>query len=518
MTFQARPEGIFLNGIRLNIFGVNWFGAEISGCPHGLWSVSWRSVLDDFMVKQGVNMIRFPMSVEMALDMDASVPDHINYDQNPDLRGLTSGQVMDKIFDGCRERGILVMPNFHRLKSGEEIPELWYRDPDFPESKVISAWSNVVRRYINNPYVFAVDLKNEPHGRATWHVGNPATDWADACERMGNAILKVNPNILVVVEGLDTSSHDSTRGLGAYWGEMLDGVRVYPVKLSVPDRVVYSPHSYGPDVFMMDFYRDPNVFPANMPDIWARKFHFIAKERLGCVLIGELGGRYEPGTLDEKWHDAFTSFVANDPYLKGSVCIWAFNANSGIDTKGLVKDDWKTVDTRKMEVYKKMCPNPTSIKDAFAVQMPQQSTVVMNQQTSTAAAVQPQSVTTTTTTQKPPKPPTNTPSVLVNPTTVWVENGVEFTRYELTVKNTTNKPMIAKDVSVKINLTDVKKQSVRQSWGCALASNAITMPNWMLRLEPGKEWTFGVIVSGTNVAKATFSLIQKAEKPPTNKK
>lgn len=494
LSFEARPQGIFLNGNRLNLFGVNWFGAEISGCPHGLWSVSWKSVLDGFMTKHGVNMIRLPMSVEMALDMDVRVPEHINYSVNPDLQGLTAGKVLDKIMDGCRERGILVMPVFHRLKSGEEIPELWYREPDFPESKVIKAWLNVVQRYRNNPYMFAVDLKNEAHGRATWHVGDPATDWADACERMGNAILKENPKLLVVVEGIDRSSDASTKGLGAYWGEMLDGVRAYPVKLCVPNRVVYSPHTYGPDVFFMQFYKDAS-FPANMPDIWTKKFQYICRDNLGCVLIGELGGRYEAGSLDEKWHEAFASFVANDPALCGSICIWAYNANSGNDTKGLVKDDWTTVDTRKMELYRKMCPSPTSILTLLSSPVPAKPVV--------AVATKPPVV-------KPAVSVTNATNVTSTSTATWVEGGVEFTRYDLCVKNTTRDAW--RSLRVEVKFVDRAKQNIKQSWGCAAIppnTNIVGLPDWMSSLEPGKEWTFGMIVQGTNFGKPSFSLVQK---------
>ena len=37
---------------------------------------------------------------------------------------------------------------------------------------------------------------------------------------------------------------------GIWWGENLVGARTQPVVLSVPGRLVYSPHVYGPSVFM----------------------------------------------------------------------------------------------------------------------------------------------------------------------------------------------------------------------------------------------------------------------------
>jgi len=48
-----------------------------------------------------------------------------------------------------------------------------------------------------------IDLKNEPHGAATWGMNSPSTDWNSAAERAGAAVLKANPNILIFVEGVE---------------------------------------------------------------------------------------------------------------------------------------------------------------------------------------------------------------------------------------------------------------------------------------------------------------------------
>ncbi len=66
---------------------------------------------------------------------------------------------------------------------------------------------------------------------ATWG-GNPATDWHAAAERGGNAVLSVNPELLIFVEGI------------SYAGD-LTGVAQLPVKLNVPNRLVYSAHDYS---------------------------------------------------------------------------------------------------------------------------------------------------------------------------------------------------------------------------------------------------------------------------------
>jgi len=44
-------------------------------------------------------------------------------------------------------------------------------------------------------------------------------------------------------------------------------VAKYPVELNVPNRVVYSPHDYGPGVSGQSWFTDP-TFPNNLPSLW----------------------------------------------------------------------------------------------------------------------------------------------------------------------------------------------------------------------------------------------------------
>ena len=49
-----------------------------------------------------------------------------------------------------------------------------------------------------------MDLHNEPHDPACWGCGDTTIDWRLAAERAGNAVLGVNPNLLIFVEGIQT--------------------------------------------------------------------------------------------------------------------------------------------------------------------------------------------------------------------------------------------------------------------------------------------------------------------------
>jgi aryl-phospho-beta-D-glucosidase BglC (GH1 family) len=68
----------------------------------------------------------------------------------------------------------------------------------------------------NDDTILAIDLKNEPHGKrgytatapslmAKWDNSTDENNWKYAAEKCGKAILKANPNLLIVVEGLNNT-------------------------------------------------------------------------------------------------------------------------------------------------------------------------------------------------------------------------------------------------------------------------------------------------------------------------
>ncbi len=349
MEFFTKESDIFYQGKKVNIKGVNWFGMETSQmCPHGLWSVSMSSVFD-FLVKNSFNAIRLPFSTELALNMDTLKCESINTAENPSLANITAGKMMDIFINECKQRGILVLLDMHRLKGSEGITELWYNN-EFTEDLVIKAWLEVVKRYTSFPNVFAVDLKNEPHGIATWG-GDSKTDWASASERIGNAILKVNPKLLIFVEGVQTGPE----GENTWWGGSLTGVHKRPIKLSVDNKVVYSPHVYGPDVHLQPYFEDKD-FPKNLRPIWERQWAFLKTQNKGACVIGEWGGFSRDNTKDKIWQEELASFL-NEKGMH-SWFYWCVNPNSG-DTGGLLAEDWKTPIQNKLVITTKACPSPT---------------------------------------------------------------------------------------------------------------------------------------------------------------
>ena len=325
----------------IRISGLNWSGFETSNyAPHGLWARNWETMLDQIK-EQGYNVIRLPFSNAM---LKQSVkPSRIDYTLNPDLEGLTSPQVMDKIIAGAETRSIKIILDNHRSTpgTGPESGGLWYTT-EYPENTWIEDWKMLASRYKDSNAVIGVDLRNEPYG-ACWGCGDPSKDWRLAAEKAGNAVLEVNPNLLIIVEGI--SLYD---GQHTWWGGNLMGAKDHPIRLRVPGRLVYSIHEYPETIFQQPWFKDSN-YPNNLPSVWDKYWGYLIKENIAPVLIGEFGTRYET-ERDRQWLQALQSYIQK---YQLNWTYWSLNPNSG-DTGGLLLDDWTSVHQAKWEVLKQI--------------------------------------------------------------------------------------------------------------------------------------------------------------------
>jgi endoglucanase len=351
------------NGIEVVFTGVNWFGFETSNrCPHGLWSRDYKGVL--LQIRQmGFNCIRLPFSDKILEPgcMPSSISFYgtdlfvnvANGKINQELQGKTSLQVLDIIMEKCRELSIgVILDNHSRDPDGYMNEKVWYT-ADVPEALWIQNWTSLAKRYKDNDALVGCDLDNEPHGKqadggSEWGTGVPATDWRLAAERCGNAILSANPRVLIVVEGVEQVGSD-----GYWWGGNLSGAKGAPVRLSNPQKLVYSAHDYGPEVFVQTWFDDPS-FPANLEAVWDAHFGYLVKENIAPVLIGEFGIR-DQGSFNGREGTWFKTLMA---YLKNrfSWTFWCYNPNSG-DTGGLLEYDWLTTVKWKLDLLAPYC-NP----------------------------------------------------------------------------------------------------------------------------------------------------------------
>jgi endoglucanase len=324
-------------GAVVRITGINWFGLETPNyAPHGLWQRSLSSMIDQ-IASLGFNTIRLPFCSQ--LFDQTSTPNGIDLSQNPQLRGKSGLEIMDAVITEARARGLKVILDRHRPSSSQQS-ELWYTG-QYAEQRWIDDWRMLARRYLGDTTVIGFDLHNEPHGPATWGTGDMATDWRLAAQRAGDAILTINPELLIFVEGVE-----NVGGQFYWWGGNLRGARAAAVALQVPDQVVYSPHDYPASVYAQSWFSDPS-YPTNLDRIWGDNWGYLVVEDRAPIMLGEFGTRFET-QVDRQWLERLAGYIGANGL---SFTYWSWNPNSG-DTGGILQDDWVTVRQDKMAVLR----------------------------------------------------------------------------------------------------------------------------------------------------------------------
>jgi len=363
-------------GATVRLTGLNWFGMETDNKTfHGLWaSVTWKDQLDH-MAQLGYNTIRVPFSGD-ALKSGAKATG-INDYVNPDLIGLSPLEILDRVVDHAGRKGMRILLDRHRPSSGGQTP-LWYT-ASVSEASMIADWEMLAKHYAGNTTVIGADLFNEPHAEGTapngtgacWGCGDPERDWRLAAQRIGNAILKVQPKWLIVVEGVSCPSGGSPNVWDSepddpmecgWWGGNLSAAKQYPVKLDVADQLVYSAHEYGISVYDRQPWFKESDFPNNLPAVWDHFWGYLQKENTAPVLIGEFGSTLAD-PLDTQWLTKLMSYMGSGTSGM-SFTYWSWNPNSG-DTGGIVGDDWQTVNQAKQKILSPYLvpPVPTSGPD-----------------------------------------------------------------------------------------------------------------------------------------------------------
>ena len=102
-------------------------------------------------------------------------------------------------------------------------------------------------------------------------------------------MLAICPRWLIVVEGVGNNNKacgHAGHG-GCWWGENILGQLRAPITLSLPDRLVLSPHVYGHGNHP---YMHGRGFPRNMPGVWTDHWFGVAVATGVPVVLGEWGG------------------------------------------------------------------------------------------------------------------------------------------------------------------------------------------------------------------------------------
>ncbi len=323
----------------VRISGLNWSGFETANrVPGGLDLQDYRAILRTIRAN-GYNTVRIPLSNEVV--EAPTVPSRIAFENaqgsiNADLRDLDSMEILDHIVRAARDAGLKVILDNHRSEAGSSAQEsgLWYTDR-YPESAWIADWQHLAARFQGDSTVIGMDLRNEPHnaarGGACWDCGGE-TDWHLAATRAGNAILRVNPRLLIFVEGVDEAGGSTT-----WWGGNLAGVRQSPIHLAIPGRLVYSAHVYGPTEYQQPWFNAATT-PASLASLWRHDWAFISESNLAPVWIGEFGAPNTDTDLESRipgsegqWFSALVGFLQTH-----SAIGWTYWGANGEDRYALL--------------------------------------------------------------------------------------------------------------------------------------------------------------------------------------
>jgi endoglucanase len=301
------------------------------------------------MLKQiadiGFNTVRVPFSLEALGSSTTSGIDFAN-GRNAELKGKTPLQVLDAVITEAARHGLMIILDNHSQADDGYMYPLWFGQAGYTEADWIAMWKKLAARYADQQNVIAFDLKNEPHGSASWGTGG-SNDWRRAAQVAGNAVLRVNPRMLIVIEGIEAPVAGGTLERH-WWGGNLEGVRKHPVRLDLPNRVIYSPHEYGPEVFAQPWFADANM-SRTLAQRWQAGFGYIIKSHTAPVLVGEFGAKdVSTSSVEGRWFRQFADYLSDNSI---SWTYWAWNPNSG-DTGGILKDDWSTVHNDKLAVLR----------------------------------------------------------------------------------------------------------------------------------------------------------------------
>lgn len=339
----------------VRIASIGWYGTDgpAGYALQGLWTVSYRAICDS-IVAAGFNTVRIPWS-DVNLDVqprNTRESGTVDFKANSQLVGLTTWEIFKEIVDYAGQIGLKVIFDHHTNDGGggQQPNGLWFdlgpgsdgTDGAGNRGTVTAArfkanWLRFARQYAGNPTVIGFDLHNEPH-TGNWGQGGPTDIWAMFVD-VGNAIGAVNPDALIICEPLQK-----------YRGEAPEGdlrpVVSKPVVLRVPNKVVYSVHSYPFEI--------SDVRPDSGPAAVARYeagWGFVARQNLAPVWIGELGASNPgPGGSAHAWATTLLDYMNGfQPPLSGSW--WNIGTeDAGANPNGL-QTAWGVGNYRPEQLY-----------------------------------------------------------------------------------------------------------------------------------------------------------------------
>jgi endoglucanase len=311
------------NGKRFKLASVSWYGAEEQDyVPAGLERADRRDIAKLIRV-MGFNSVRIPWSNEM-FELNPVVADAV-IAKNPDLAGGRALDVLDAVIAALAHEGLVVILDNHVSRADwccndTDGNGLWYTN-GYPEASWLADWKAITARYQSQPAVVGAELRNElraAQGKTpVWGGNDPALDWHAAAERGGNAVLGVNPDLLIVVQGMNYAAD-------------LAGPYTLPVKLAVDHRLVYAAHDYAWFHNNLSTYAD---LKTALGDAWG---YLLVQNKpyTAPVWVSEFGTCHTDSTCVSAATGSGFWFVGFRQYLTEADIDWAYWALNGTQAKG----------------------------------------------------------------------------------------------------------------------------------------------------------------------------------------
>ncbi len=456
------------DGVIFRVKGGSWFGLEgrhepsndptnPSGAPmeqyigNVFWASSSRTIAGDAAeFKQlGINLIRLPL-VPQTLDANNAQGRDPYLKNTASVRIANSRLALETIIKELDKVGIAVLLDIHSCsnyvgwRKGRFDARPPYADADRDnydfkrENYSCASTNNPASVTTTHPYdetkwradlrtlaglgtslgvsnIMGIDIFNEPHDY-TW------AEWRRLIDVAYSEVNSVNSNILIFAQGVGTDAghQDGTPSTttpvphgetfsNPNWGENLFEAGANPPTMP-KNRLVYSPHVYGPSVFVQQMFMDPAqsqcaglsgdaagnakcnivINPTVLRQGWQEHFGYL-KAMGYAIVIGEFGGNFDwprgtsslrdqnrygyltDNTTDAQWQNAFVDYLVSAGIT--DTIYWSINPESG-DTGGLYLTPfragsnesgwgtWSSVDTRKLTMLQRLwnattVPTPT---------------------------------------------------------------------------------------------------------------------------------------------------------------
>lgn len=293
----------------------------------------------------------------------------------------TSLELLDVLIDRFADEGILVLLDLHCLAPASEINGFIYRggtdasrlffDQAHTAADAVKGWRKLASRFADRWNVLGIDVFNEPSD-GTWAEGE-ASDMDAFAREVATVVHKQAPNWLIFVQGTANSPEPIAIIDGAKvrtgLGDNLMGAMARPLELAARDKLVYSPHAYGPAAHAARKEYSHADFPSNMPHVWEAHWGRLAQPDAPAVVLGEWGTSL--AGKDALWAEELATYLKAKNIT--STFFWALNP-AGKEGSGLIKvmtgrgpsgKGVPSVDGAKLDLLRRVTPHPTDILEVY---------------------------------------------------------------------------------------------------------------------------------------------------------